>query len=73
MQQNTVYHLGWVQFMSTEDSQCVFEVHGLVTVQPSDLTPLPTIVDIRTILGLVYLILRQPGAGLSIPNRFINI
>jgi len=56
MQQDTVYRLAGVQFMSLVASGRPSDVHGLVTVQLRDITRELTIVDIRTILGLSHLI-----------------
>jgi len=56
MQQDTVYRLARVQFMSLVDSERPSDVHGLVTVQLRDVTRELTIVNIGTILGLVHLI-----------------
>ena len=56
MQPNTVYRLAGVQFMSLIDSGQPSDVHGLVTVQLSDVTRALTIVDIGTIIGLAHLI-----------------
>jgi len=57
MQQDTVYRLAGVQFISLVDSGRPWDVHCLVTVQLRDVTPELTIVDIGTILGLAHLIL----------------
>ena len=56
MQQDTLYRLTVVQFMSLVDSGRPSDVHGLVTVQLRDVTRELTIVDIGTILGLGHLI-----------------
>jgi len=56
MQQDTVYRLAGVQFMSQADSGRPSDVHGLLTVQLRDLTRELTIVDIGTIIGLAPLI-----------------
>jgi len=56
MQQDTVYRLAGVQFMSLVDSGRPSDVHGLVTVQLRDVTRELTIVDIGTSLGLAHLI-----------------
>jgi len=56
MQQDTVYRLGGVQFMSLVDSGRPSDVHGLVTAQLRDVTRELTIVDIGTIIGLAHLI-----------------
>jgi hypothetical protein len=56
MQQDTVYRLAGVQFMSLVDSGRPSDVHRLVTVQLRDITPELTIVDIGTIIGLAHLI-----------------
>jgi len=56
MQQDTVYRLVGVQFMSLVDSRRPSDLHGLVTVQLRDLTRELTIEDIGTIIGLAYLI-----------------
>jgi len=56
MQQDTVYRLAGVQFMSLVDSGRPSDVHGLVSVELRDFTPELTIVDIGTILGLAHLI-----------------
>jgi len=55
-QQDTVYPLAGVQFMSLVDSGRPSDVHGLVTIQLRDLTRELTIVDIGTIIGLAHLI-----------------
>jgi len=57
MQQDTVYCLAGVQFMSLVDSRRPSDVHGLVTVQLRDVPRELTIEDIGTILGLAHLIL----------------
>jgi len=57
MQQDTLYRLAVVQFMSLVDSGRPSNVHGLVTVQLKDFTRELTIVDIGTILRLGHLIL----------------
>ena len=46
MQQDTVYCLAGVQLMSLVDAGRPSDVHGLVTVHLSDVTPELTIVDI---------------------------
>ena len=51
MQQDTVYRLAVVQFMSLVDSGRPSDVHGQVTVQLRDFTRELTIVDIGTIIG----------------------
>jgi len=56
MQQDTVYRLAGVQFMSLVDSGRPSDVHGLVSVQVRDVTRDLTIVDIGTIIGLAHLI-----------------
>jgi len=56
MQQDTVYRLAGVQFMSLVDSRWLSDVHSLVTIQLRDVTRELTIVDIGTILGLPHLI-----------------
>ena len=56
MQQDTVYRLAGVQFMSLVDSGRPSDVHSLVTVQLRDVTREITIVDIGAIMGLAYLI-----------------
>ena len=56
MQQDTVYRLAGVQFMSLVDSGRPSDVHSLVTAQLRNVTQELTIVDIGTILGLAYLI-----------------
>jgi len=56
MQQDTVYRLPGVQFMSLVDSGRPSDIHGQVTVQLRDVTRELTIVDIGTILGLAHLI-----------------
>ena len=56
MQQDTVYHLAGVKFMSLVDSGRPSDVHGLVTVQLRDVTRELKIVDIGTIIGLAHLI-----------------
>jgi len=56
MQQDTVYHLAGVQFMSLVDYGRQSDVHGLVTVQLRDVTRELTIVDIGTIIDLAHLI-----------------
>ena len=57
MQQDTVYRLAGVQFMSLVDSGRPSDVHGLVTFQLRDVTRELTIVDIGTIIiGLAHLI-----------------
>ena len=56
MQQDTVYRLAGVQFMSLVDSGRPLDVHGLVTIQLRDVTRELTIVDIGTIIGLAHLI-----------------
>jgi len=65
MQQDTVYRLAGVQFMSLVHSGRQSDVHGLVTFQLRDVTRELIIVDIRTIIGLPHLILeterRWPG------------
>ena len=55
MQQDTVYRVAGVQFMSLVDSGRLSDVHGLVTVQLREATRELTIVDIGTILGLAQL------------------
>ena len=56
MQQDTVYRLAGVQFMSLVDSGRPSDAHGLVTVQLRDVTRELTIVDIGAIIGLAHLI-----------------
>jgi len=56
MQQDTLYRLAVVQFMSLVESGRPSDVHGLLTVQLRDVTRELTIVDIRTILGLGHVI-----------------
>jgi len=56
MQQDTVYRLAEVQFMSLVDSGRPSDIHGLVTVQLRDVTRELTIVHIGTIIGLAHLI-----------------
>jgi len=56
MQQDTVYYLAGVEFISLVDSGRPSDVHGLVTVQLRDVTRELTIEDIGTILGLAHLI-----------------
>jgi len=56
IQQDIVYRLPRVQFMSLVDSGRPLDVHSLVTVLLRDVTREPTIVDIGTILGLAHLI-----------------
>jgi len=56
MQQDTVYRLAGVQFLSLVDSSRPSDVHGLVTVQLRDITRDLTMVDIGRILGLAHLI-----------------
>jgi len=46
MQQDTVYRLAGVQFMSLVDTGRPSDVHGMVTVQLRDVTPELIIVDI---------------------------
>ena len=57
MQQDTVFCLAGVQFLSLVDSGRPSDTHGLVTVQLRDVTrELTMIVDIGTVLGLAHLI-----------------
>jgi len=56
MEQDTVYRLAAVQFMSLVDSGRPSDVHGLVTVQLRDVTRELTIVDIGAMIGLAHLI-----------------
>ena len=56
LQQDTVYRLAGVQFMSLVDSGRPSDVHGLVTIQLRDCTRELTIVDIGAIIGLAHLI-----------------
>ena len=56
MQEDTVCRLAGVQFLSVVDSGRPSDTHSLVTVPLRDVTRELTIVDIRTILGLAYLI-----------------
>ena len=60
MQEDTVCRLTGVQFLSVVDSERPSNTHGLVTIQlrevTREVTRELTIVDIGTILGLVYLI-----------------
>jgi len=56
IQQDMVYRLAGVQFMSLVDSGRLSDVHGLVTVQLRDVTRQLTIVDIGTIIGLAHVI-----------------
>jgi len=56
MQQDTVYRLAGVQFMSLVDSGRPSDIHGLVTVQLRDVTRELTIVNLGTIIGLAHLI-----------------
>jgi len=56
MQQDTVYLLAGVQFMSQVDSGRPLDVDGLVTVPLRDVTRELTIGYIRTIVGLAPLI-----------------
>jgi len=56
MQQDTIYSLAGVPFMSLVDSGCPSDVQGLVTIQVRDIPRELTIVDIWTILGLASLI-----------------
>jgi len=56
MQQDTVYCLAGVQFMSLVESGRLSDVYGLVTVQLRDITGELTIADIGTIIGLAHLI-----------------
>jgi len=56
MQQDMVYCLAGVQFMTLVDSGRPSDVHGLVTIQLRDVTRDLTIVDIGTIIGLAHLI-----------------
>ena len=64
MQQDTVYHLAGVQFMSVVDSGRPSDVHGLATIQLRDVTRELTIVDIGTMIGLAYLIQETVWRGL---------
>jgi len=64
MQQDTVYRLAGVQFMTLLDSGRPSDVHGLVTVQLRDITRELTIVDIGTIIGLAHLIPETAGCWL---------
>ena len=57
MQQDTVYGLAGVQFMSLVDSGRPSDVQGLVTVQLRDVTRELPIVHIGTIIGLTQRIL----------------
>ena len=56
MEQDTVYRLAGVQFMSLLDSERLSDVQGLVTVELREVTRELTIVHIGTILGLAHLI-----------------
>jgi len=56
MQQDTVYRLAGVQFMSLVDSGRPSDIHGLVTVQLRDVTQELTIVNLGMIIGLAHLI-----------------
>jgi len=56
LQQNTVYGLTGIQFMSLVDSGQWSDVHGLVTFPLRDVIRELTIVDIGTFLGLAHLI-----------------
>jgi len=71
MQQDTVYLLAGVQFMSLVDSGRPSDVHGLVTVQLRDVTRQLTVVNIGTILGLVHLIAETERRWLV--NSWINL
>jgi len=72
MQQDTVYRLAGVQFMSLVDSRRPSDVvHGLVTVQLRDATQELTIVDIGMILGLAHLIPETQRCWLV--NSWINL
>jgi len=73
MQQDTVYRLAGVQFMSLVDSRQPSDVHGLVTVQLRDVTRELTIVDIGTILGLAHLIPETYTHCRWLVNRRINL
>jgi len=64
MQQDTVYRLAEVQFMSLVDAGRPSDVHGLLTVQLRDVTRELTIVDIGTMIGLAYLIQETVWRGL---------
>jgi len=54
VQQDTVYRLAGVQFMTLVDYGRPSEVNGLVTGQLRDVTRELTIVDIETIIGLAH-------------------
>ena len=56
MQQDPVYRLAGVQFMTLVDSGQPSDVHSLVTVQLRDITRELTIMDIGTIIRLAHLI-----------------
>jgi len=56
IEQDTVYSLARVQFMSLVECRRPSDIHGLVTVQLRDITQELTIVNIGTILGLARLI-----------------
>ena len=56
MQQDTVYRLAGVQFMSLVGAGRPSDIHRLVTVQLRDVTRELTIVDLGTIIGLAHLI-----------------
>ena len=56
MQQDMVFHLARVQFLSVVDSGHLSDTHSFVTLQFRDVTQVLTIVDIGTILGLAHLI-----------------
>jgi len=54
MQQDTVYRLAGVQFMSVVHSGRPSEVHGLVTIQLRGVTRELTILDIWTIISIAH-------------------
>jgi len=56
MQQDTVYRLSGVQFMSLIDSRRPSDIYCLVTIQLRDVTQELRIVDIWTIIALAHLI-----------------
>jgi len=68
---DTVRRVAGVQMLTPVNLGCLWDLHGLVTVEMREDTPRVTIVDIGTILGLAHVIPEEDRPWLV--NSWINL